>query len=41
MMEWIKQQLSMFEDPYMLLITAPIVFGVAYILVSFFGERGE
>ena len=40
MMEWIKQQLSMFEDPYMLLITAPIVFGIVYIVTSFFGERG-
>jgi len=41
MIEWIKDQLSMFEDPMMLLITAPVVFGVLYILTSFFGERGE
>ena len=40
MMEWIKSQLGSFEDPYMLLIAGPVVFGIAYILVSFFGERG-
>ena len=40
MMQWIHEQLSIFEDPMMLLITAPVVFGVVYILVSFFGERG-
>ncbi len=41
MMEWIKAQLSLFENPYLLLITAPVIFGVLYIVVSFFGERGE
>ena len=41
MMEWIKAQLSSFEDPYILLLVAPIIFGLLYILVSFFGERGE
>ena len=40
MMQWIHEQLAIFEDPMMLLITAPVVFGVIYILVSFFGERG-
>ena len=30
-----------FEDPYMLLYFAPIVFGIIYILISFFGERGK
>lgn len=29
------------EDPYILLYFAPIIFGIVYILVSFFGERGE
>ncbi len=40
MTAWIHEQLSMFEDPYMLLVTAPVLFGVVYILTSFFGERG-
>lgn len=29
------------EDPYNLLYFAPILFGIIYILVSFFGERGK
>jgi hypothetical protein len=41
MMEWIKTQLASFDDPFTLVIVAPIVFGILYILVSFFGERGE
>ena len=41
MMEWIKEQMTMFGDPFTLVILAPIVFGILYILVSFFGERGE
>lgn len=41
MMEWIKQQATMFEDPYTLLMLAPVIFGVLYIVTSFFGERGE
>lgn len=30
-----------FEDPYILLYFVPFIFGIVYILVSFFGERGE
>ena len=30
-----------FENPYMLLYFVPFVFAVLYIVVSFFGERGE
>lgn len=41
MTEWIKTQLAMFEDPYMMLMIAPVIFGILYIVVSFFGERGE
>ena len=41
MMEWIKEQISAFDDPYMLLMAAPVIFGIIYILGSFFGERGE
>ena len=33
--------MDMFEDPYMILFFAPIIFGALYIIVSFFGERGE
>jgi len=29
------------EDPYVLLYFVPIIFGIIYVLVSFFGERGE
>jgi len=41
MMEWIKAQMGLFEDPYMLLLVAPVVFGILYVAVSFFGERGR
>lgn len=30
-----------FDDPYTLLYFVPIVFGILYVVVSFFGERGE
>jgi len=30
-----------FEDPYIVLYFVPVIFAVVYILVSFFGERGE
>jgi hypothetical protein len=33
--------MEMLEDPYTLLYFAPIIFGLVYIVVSFFGERGE
>jgi len=33
--------MELLEDPFLLLFFAPIVFGAVYILVSFFGERGE
>lgn len=29
------------ENPYILLYFVPLIFAVLYILVSFFGERGE
>ena len=32
---------ELLDDPYLLLYFAPIIFGVIYVLVSFFGERGE
>lgn len=32
---------SYFDDPYMLMYFAPIIFAVVYIAVSFFGERGK
>jgi hypothetical protein len=41
MMEWIKEQLVTLEDPYVVLFAAPVIFGILYIAVSFFGERGE
>lgn len=28
-------------DPSLLLYFAPVIFGIIYILVSFFGERGK
>jgi len=40
MMAWIHEQLGFLEDPYTLLIVAPFLFGVIYIVTSFFGERG-
>lgn len=40
MIEWIKTQVGAFDDPYFLLVAAPVIFGVIYILTSFFGERG-
>jgi hypothetical protein len=40
MMAWIHEQLSFLEDPYTLLVVAPVLFGVIYIVTSFFGERG-
>jgi hypothetical protein len=33
--------MDFFEDPYMALYFAPVIFGLLYIIVSFFGERGE
>ena len=29
------------EDPYILMYFVPVIFAVIYIVVSFFGERGE
>ncbi len=40
MMQWIHEQLAFLEDPYTLIIAAPVLFGVVYIVTSFFGERG-
>ena len=33
--------MEFFEDPYMVLYFAPIIFGIVYVVVSFFGERGD
>ena len=40
MMEWIKSYEALYSDPYMWLFFGPLIFGVVYIVVSFFGERG-
>jgi len=41
MMDWIKDYSVLYEDPYTWLIIAPVIFGILYVAVSFFGERGE
>lgn len=38
---WFETQLAFLADPYTLLLGAPVFFGVIYIIVSFFGERGR
>lgn len=36
-----ESRMDLLEDPYMILYMAPIIFGIIYVVVSFFGERGD
>jgi len=41
MMEWITAQWERIDDPFLLVVGAPVVLGILYVVLSFTGERGK